>query len=282
MIYLLLLLYYLIQLFHTTDYNGRTFEITFLDVGQGDSSLIQFPNGKVLLIDCGNNGYGVDVVDYLTMLGIKQIDLLVTTHPDADHVGGCDVVLQRIPTVSVYDDGLMRGTKTFLDYERETKKLQNHYSLSSDRSITLDSNVISEFLVAYDSHGDFSNVNDNSIILLLVYGSDSFLFTGDCSRACERELVKTSSNLLDVDVYKAGHHGSSESSNDYFLYAVTPEVVVFSEGKNNSYGFPSPKVLDRIKIYDSKIYRTDNNGTIIISSKGNGLIIKMGGNNNKT
>ncbi|MBN2111586.1 MBL fold metallo-hydrolase, partial [Candidatus Woesearchaeota archaeon] len=190
----------------------------FFDVGQGDSALIITPDSRKILVDCGEYD---DAARYLGIMNITKLDVLIITHPDSDHAGGCDEVRKTANVSRIITN-------------ENTKK---DFKLGITKTARLD------VIVAYDSHGRYKDDNDNSILLKIKYGKSSFLFTGDCGEQCENELIKTEN--IDVDVLKVGHHGSKYSSSEKFLAKTTPSIAVISVGKN-SYSHPANDTLERL------------------------------------
>ena len=223
--------------------DGKNMSAVFFDVGQGDSALLVTADNKKILIDCGEFN---DTAFYLQQINITMIDVLVETHPDKDHVGGCDEVKK------VADVGMI---------------LTNN-NVREDFALELTETAFIDIIVAYDSNGRFKEDNDNSIVLKAVYGDVEFLFTGDCSWKCENELAKTDGRKLRADILKAGHHGSKYSSTSSFLEKVKPSAAVISCGKDNKYGHPADEALERLENAGAKVYRTDINGSVIVTTDG--------------
>lgn len=255
------------------DFSSNTIDkklsVHYINVGQGDSELVVMPDGKTILIDCGDNDAGQKVVDYIKSLKIISIDALIATHPDADHIGGCDDVMKNFEVLSVYDDGLSKDTKTFRDYNNFAEQT-NHYFVKQDFSLPLDEEVYLQVFVAYDSAGVFDDVNEDSIVLKIVYKNASFLFDADCEADCEKAITDTAD--LDVDVLKVGHHGSRTSSTDHFLSEVTPKISIISVAASNRYGHPHQETLD--KLSNTELYTTEEKGDIIITTNGNGYSVE--------
>lgn len=220
--------------------NG-TLSVIFFDVGQGDSALIITPDNKTVLIDCGETE---KAAESLEIMNITYIDVLIITHPDSDHAGGCGAV------------------KEIAEINREI----TNKNTKKDFILDLTETAKFEIIVAYDSAGRYKKDNDNSVLLKLTYGKTKFLFTGDCEWKCENELIKT--EKIDIDILKVGHHGSKSSTTEKFLKKTTPSVAIISVGKNH-YGHPSNETIERLKKFNSEIYRTDIDGPIIIITDGN-------------
>jgi competence protein ComEC len=207
--------------------------VAFIDVGQGDSSLVNIDD-KHVLIDCGDRN---DLAfNFLQHQGINKIDFLIITHPHADHYAGCYKILGIIPVGQVYENGV-----------------DNKFNGLPIPSIL---NISGLSIQSFQS--GLPSINDNSIILHL----DDYLFTGDCGFDCEQSLIHSSFNIS-ARTLKLGHHGSRTSSSDVFLSLVSPELAVISVGANNTYGHPSNDTLARLATHRIESWRTDINGSII-------------------
>lgn len=238
----------------------------FLDVGQGDASVILFKD-KVILIDAGDIGRGDEVVRALRRLGITKIDLLVATHPHADHIGGMQEVLSSFAVATVLDSGM---PSTSVLYERflETVDEQDipYIVAGQGRTINVDPSL-RVLVISPPKERIGDDLNTNSIVLRISYGTVNLLYTGDATAAAEDLLVKTG-YPLDAQVLKVGHHGSSGSSTAAFLSCVRPEAAVISVGRDNAYGHPHEEALERLARAGPAVYRTDTDGTILVQSNG--------------
>lgn len=253
---------------------SQVLTIAFIDVGQGDSILVILPNTKTLLIDGGEReGYG-KVLATLQEHGLSHIDVIVATHPHADHIGGLVDVIKNVNVGEVLDSGQVHTTQTFEDFldAVETKQIPLN-SVRQGDSIMLDPTVKIDVLNPpanlLDGADNEAEFNDNSVVLKLTYGEFSVLLTGDMEERNEARLVSENTTTLDADVLKAGHHGSRTSSSMPFLNAVTPEVVIISLGAGNTYGHPHREALDRISAAGNEhLFRTDIDGTITLIANG--------------
>src|ERR687895_968501 len=248
--------------------------MSFIDVGQGDSILVILPNTKTLLIDGGERQSSGKVLSTLQEYGLSYIDVIVATHPHADHIGGLIDVINTVNVGQVLDSGQMHTTQTFEDLlDAIYNKQIPLRSVSEGESINLDPTVKIDVLNPPASIPDGANnegeFNDNSVVLKLTYGNFSALLTGDMEERNEARLVFNNATILDADVLKAGHHGSRTSSSTAFLNAVTPEAVIISLAAGNNYGHPHQEALDRISASGAQyLLRTDNDGTITLTSDG--------------
>jgi beta-lactamase superfamily II metal-dependent hydrolase len=243
---------------------SQNLTIVFIDVGQGDSILVILPNTKTLLIDGGQREASGKVLATLQEHGLSRIDVVVATHPHADHIGGLVDVLRNVSVGQVLDSGRSYIGPFFEDFMDaiETKQIPLK-SVREGDSINLDPTVRIEVLnpPAYFTTG----LNNRSVVLKLTYGEFSALLTGDIQEASEARLVSENSTALDVEVLKAGHHGSCTSSTSSFLNAVTPEIVVIS--LEVGYGYPHNEALERISTAGTEhLFRTDVDGTITLNA----------------
>ena len=236
----------------------------FIDVGQGDSILLQTPNNKTMLIDGGTKAAGSKVVSFLKSKGITKLDYVVATHPDADHIGGLIEVLKNFKVTNFIDPGKTHTTQTYLELMKLVDTKGINYTIATTGSkITIDSSIGVQVLHA---NKNASDSNDASIVLKATYNKVSFLLMGDAST----ELESTIMAKYDVKatVLKAGHHGSNTGSSAKFISKVNPASTILSYGKDNSYGHPHKEVVTRLKNVGSKIYSTANSGTITVMTNG--------------
>ncbi|MFJ7668157.1 MBL fold metallo-hydrolase [Lysinibacillus sp. NPDC097195] len=242
---------------------GHEMRVHFIDVGQGDSILIESPNGKTMLVDGGVKGAGQQVVSYINKLGIDKLDIVVATHPDADHIGGLIPVLNSIPIEQFYDSGKVHTSQTFEEMLSliDTKNIPYNVPKTGDR-MTFDDELEVKVLNANENAVDN---NDASIVLKVTYGNISFLLTGDAGVALEKDMLQQD---VKATVLKAGHHGSNTSSSQSFIQAVQPEVTILSYGQDNKYGHPHAEVVERLQAIGSKIYATAEAGTVTVSTDG--------------
>lgn len=246
------------------------FSVLFLDVGQGDSALVQC-DGHAMLIDGGDRSNSQKIYSVLKKQGISHLDLVIASHPHADHVGGLAAAFQAADAALVLCSTADSSGETFQNFSRYAAQNGNGiqipeagtvYPLGSARVEILGLNTIPEG-------------NDSSIILRVTYGHNSFLFTGDASFEAENALLRSGIDLH-ADVLKVGHHGSSDSTCEAFLAAVGPKYAVISVGKQNSYGHPSPATLELLRNAGLRVYRTDLQGDILITSDGRHLSVSQG------
>lgn len=249
--------------------NG-TLTVHYIDIGQGDSTLIVLPNRETMLIDCGNTGKGDDIVSYFEKIGVTEIDVLIASHADADHIGGCDEIMAAFPVKKVIENGQGKDTAAYKDLVEAAKQRDYEILADDEYNLKLDPTADLDIFVPYDDYGELDeDTNENSIVAKLTYGQVSFLLTADCENRCEGALKD--SEDLDADVYKVGHHGSRTSSGAAFLQEVTPSVAIISAGADNRYGHPHPEAIARIQGYTQNIFTTIDEGTIVVETNGDTL-----------
>lgn len=245
-----------------------TLEVHYIDVGQGDATLIKC-GSHAILIDGGNNNKGTTVQLYLKKQGVESLDYVIGTHPDADHIGGLDVIVYKYNCEKVI----------MPDYEKDTRTYQELVDVIHDKNMKITYPVVGEqyalgeakfTIIAPNSNSYGGNANDYSVAILLEYGKNRFLFTGDAEEASETEMLSNGIELS-ADVYKVAHHGSRSASTQEFLNAVRPKYAVISCGEGNSYGHPHAEVLNRLRSMGVEVFRTDEQGSIIASSDGENI-----------
>lgn len=242
-------------------------KVHFIDVGQGDSILIQSGDDD-MLIDAGENNKGDTVVTYLHSLGISELDYVIGTHPHSDHIGGLDDVIKNFTVGKVIMPPVEHTTKTYEDVlaaisEQGLKitkpKVGDEYTLGS---------TTFQIIAPNKSYGN--DLNNWSIGIKLINGNDSFVMCGDAESGAEADIW---SNGIDIsaDVLKLGHHGSNTSSSETFLDKVNPQYAIISCGLGNSYGHPHQETMDKLSARGIQVYRTDEQGTVVATSTGNGI-----------
>ena len=241
-------------------------KVSYIDVGQGDSILVQVDN-EAMLIDAGNNSDGNTIINYLKDNNVKELKYVFGTHAHEDHIGAMDDVIKAFDIKHFYMPDVLSDTKTFEDVIDAIDVKQIVYEIPSIG----DTYDLGEAKVEVLYVGkDLDNLNNDSIVLMLTYKDVKFLFTGDATKTIEKKLIKKD---IKADVLKVSHHGASSSTNDIFLAAVKPSYAVISVGKDNKYGHPSKKTIKRLNNYKVNILRTDELGTITITSDGSKISI---------
>lgn len=237
--------------------------VHYIDVGQADSILVQV-NGKNMLIDAGNKADGSKVASYLQKQGVKKLDYVIATHPHEDHIGGMSDVIKKFPIEDFYAPKKTTTTKTFENMISALKGKKIKVA-SAGVQLNLGDNVTCEMLAPNSE--SYEEINNYSAVIKLTYGKSKFLFMGDAEKLSEDEILANNYDIS-ADVLKVGHHGSSSSSSPNFLDKVSPKIVIISSGKNNDYGHPHKETLSEFKKRNYTIYRTDIDGTIVLTSDG--------------
>ena len=253
--------------FADVDLNNEDFNILFMYVGQADSTLIKYKN-KTMLIDAGNNEDGKNIVKFLKDKGISKLDYIVGTHYDEDHIGGLDDIIENFYIGKFYLSNGGELGPNYYNLEKAAKKKNLAITIPKVGDKIDFGDVDMEVMSA--SKFDGKNDNNASIVIQAKYGSRKYLFMGDLEK---QEEAKRKWN--EVDVLKAGHHGSNTSSTQEFLNQVKPKYVFVSAGKNNKYRLPNVKAMERIEKMGAKIFRTDvNESSFWLTSNGNDIDIK--------
>ncbi len=243
--------------------------VSYIDVGQGDSILIKVGDCDIL-IDAGVVNMGTTVSRYLKDHGVDDIELMINTHPDADHCGGLTQVLRDFAVEEVWASPLTKTTNAYKYFASAVKS--EGLTIKNPAVGTVFTYEYLTLTVLYDGSGT-SNANDSSIIVMLEYGSHKFLFTGDASSKIEEKLVNNPNIDLSCDVLKVGHHGSRYSSSSSFLSATGAKYGIICVGEDNSYGHPTSDALTRLSKAGISVYRTDLIGSIVFCSNGESLTL---------
>lgn len=242
-------------------------KVWFFDVGQGDAIFIETPNHHQILIDGGPGSGVLSKLGSVMLPWDKTIDAIIFTHPDADHITGLIPILERYKVSTIYETGLNSTTQTMKSLETAIIKEQaQHQLISAPQRFLIDGLEIQVLWPEQDYQDQMvKEANATSIVLKVTYQNTSILLTGDAEVENEAEFGSLAG---DVDVLKIGHHGSLTSTGVEFLNTVTPEIAVISVGGNNRYGHPHPAILQRLIKRTVKIFRTDQDGDILLISDG--------------
>ena len=242
---------------------GEKLTVHFLDVGQADCALLEC-GGEYMLIDGGNIGDGQMVISYLQNMGVEELKAVVCTHAHEDHVGGLPSVLAVYPVKQVFAPTKTYASKVFDDflYYTDQQRLEVTIPVPGD-TMTLGQAQIT----VLGPLKSYAETNDTSIVMKVVFGETSFLFTGDMEVLAENDLLENGTDLK-ADVLKVGHHGSDTSTGYRFLYEVDPTYAVISVGEGNKYGHPNDITLSRLNDAECTIFRTDHLGTVVAVSDG--------------
>ena len=267
-----IMIFLIIFIHKFNNYIDNEIKITTLDVGQGDSILIKYPYNKAnILIDTGgnatNNDYSISInktIPYLKSIGITNLNYLILTHGDYDHMGETINLVENFKVEKViFNCGEFNELEQELIKVLDKKKIPYY---SCIKELKIDDNKL-YFL----NNKDYGNENDNSSVIYTELNNYKFLFMGDAGVEVEEDLIEKY-NLKDIDVLKVGHHGSKTSSSNIFIDEINPKYSIISVGKNNRYGHPNDSVLENLS--DSKIYRTDQDGSVMFKIKNNKLQIE--------
>lgn len=248
--------------------------VHIIDVGQGDGVLIQ-TGERAVLIDAGERDQGQTVCDYLRSAGVEKLDLVIATHPHADHIGGLAQVLEQLPTGEILmpqiADDMVPTTSVFRRLLEAVEKQEIPATAAKPGlSYDLGAGVL---LTVLSPAGDYQDLNDYSVVCRLDCGETSFLFTGDAEKEVEKDLLDAGANLR-ADVLKAGHHGSSTSSGEAFLDAVSPKIAAISCGAGNDYGHPHKEILASFSQRNISVYRTDLAGSVVFATDGKEITVQ--------
>jgi competence protein ComEC len=249
---------------------AQNLKITVIDVGQGDSILIRTPS-KTTLIDTGDLPARDKLISYIKSQGISTIDNLIITHPHSDHLGGAAAVLDSFTVKQVYDSGQAVGSSLQRQFLNKIKQKNIAFQvLAAGDQVDIGGGAAYKILAPEKPpiSGTDSDINNNSIVAKLIYGSFSMLLTGDAEQEEEARLLKSYGTELKSTVLKVGHHGSHTSSSPAFLKAVSPEIAVISVGANNEYHHPHPSTLKKYREAKIDVIRTDLAGSITITADG--------------
>ena len=245
-------------------------KVTYLDVGQGDSTFIELPDQKCMLIDAAEPEHSGEIKSYIHSEGYNKIDYLVATHPHSDHIGGMSSIVDSFDIGAVYMPKVQTNTRVFEDLLTSIQK--KHLKIKEAKAGTqiLKGNDL-EIRVVSPTDDHYSDLNDYSAVVHLTYGENSFLFMGDAEKKSENQIKEP----IQADVLKVGHHGSEYSSGTDFLKDVSPEYAIISCGKGNKYGHPDSETITKLKKLGTNVFRTDKQGNIVIESDGRNLAVSQ-------
>ena len=248
----------------TINESSSNLKIYFVDVGQADCILIN-DNNEYGLIDAGNNEDGEKIVKYFKDLGITKFKYVFGTHAHEDHIGGMDNIIENFQIEHFYMPDAITTTRTFEEVlDALEEKSIAFETPEEDENLTFSDTVFKVLHVGKDK----KDLNDTSIVLKLTYKNTSYLFMGDATSSVEKDILDKD---IKSDVLKVGHHGSQYSSTISFLKKVFPKYAIIEVGKNNSYNHPKEVTLKKLEDLGTKIYRTDEDGTIILTSDGENM-----------
>jgi len=258
----------------------RFLEVIFFDVGQGDAIFIETPSYHQILIDGGPDSTILEKLSKEMPFWDRSIDLIILTHPERDHLTGLIEVLEKYKVENILWTGIVRDTAEYKEWKKliEEEKAEIFIAKAGQKISCLTWQIKQcdlEILQPFESleGKEFKDSNNTSIISKLVFGKNSFLFTGDAYKDVEGKLINKEAEI-DSDVLKVAHHGSKTSSSEEFIKAVSPEIAVISAGRENKYGHPNQEVLELLEKYGIRVLRTDKDGDIKIFSDGKEIKIR--------
>lgn len=245
-------------------------KIYFLDVGQGDAIFIETPNGSQVLIDGGPDNQVLSELSRAMPFYDRNIDLVISTHSDADHITGLIEVLGRYDVENIVYSGIVRKSSLYGAWQEAVlEEGAGIVDPVAGKTIDLGNGVTMEILNPVESLVGkvVEKTNNDSVVAMLKYGKTEVLLTGDIETKAERQIIMSGADL-NADILKIAHHGSKTSTTEEFMYEVSPQVAVIQVGAKNRYGHPTPEVLNRLENSGIKYYRTDLDGTVKVVSDG--------------
>ena len=245
--------------------------VHFIDVGQGDCALV-LCDGHAMLIDAGDYAQGTKIQAYLKKQGVDQLDYLVLTHPDADHIGGAPVIITKFEIEQVFMSDCNKESAT---YEKVLDALEYRYLKWSMPPVGSTFSLGDAKITFVGPVKQYEDSNNSSLVLLVEHGKNCFLFTGDAEEEAEEDLNDSWDRNRSVDVLKVAHHGSKTSTDKAFLDRIKPDYAVISCGEGNPYGFPHAQPLNYLREHGVEVFRTDEQGSIVVMSDGTTLSWNM-------
>lgn len=253
---------------------SKFLEVTFFDVGQGDSIFIETPQKNQILIDGGPSSLVLEKLGTEMPFWDRTIDFIILTHPDHDHISGLIEVLKSYKIKNILWTGVLKEDEEYREWIKLIKEEGANVYIAREGQRIIEGDMNLEVLFPFNSlEGQKSaNCNNTSIVSRLTFGDNSFLFLGDIYKAIEKEILASGQNI-DSDVLKTAHHGSKTSSSEEFIKQVSPDIALISCGKDNSYGHPHQETLEILGKYGIDILRTDLNGDINLKVSQKELIL---------
>ena len=245
--------------------NEKIIKIHYIDVGQGDSILIQV-NNMNLLIDAGPSSSIDKLTTYLNKQNISKLDYVIATHPHEDHIGGMTAIIKKYNIGQFYAPKIISNTRAFETMVNALKSKNLKINIAKE-GVTINLGKNTECIILAPNNEGYDSINNYSAVVKVTYGNSKFLFQGDAEKLSESEIL---SKNLDVtcDILKVGHHGSTSSSSTAYLDKASPKIAIISCGKNNDYGHPHKATIAALIKRNIQIYRTDIDGNIVFESDG--------------
>ncbi|CQR47263.1 ComEC family competence protein [Paraliobacillus sp. PM-2] len=271
---ILFIIVLLLQLqIETVQASEGVMEVHFINVGQGDSILIQTPEQEHILIDGGPPEASAKVLDYLEEQKVQELDLLIATHPDIDHIGGLLPIINQFPIKEIWDSGKFYYTRTYHRYFRNIKKKNIPLHIVKLNTVKALSDNTS--LIVLNANSILKTNNQSSLALQLTMDNIDFLLMSDVEKKQELKIMQRTD--VDAEILKVAHHGSDTSSSFAFLQAVDPEIAILSYGKDNTYGHPVRVTVDHLLAVGATIYSTAKAGDIVITTDGDNYNVTNSG-----
>lgn len=252
---------------------NATLDVLVIDVGQADSILVTMSTGEAMLIDAGDSSSKEAIFEELDERNISKIDFLVATHPHADHIGGMQSVIERYDVGMIYMPDMTSESKTYKSLKQtiDDKDIPVTEAYAGEQF----SLGAAQCTIVSPGKDDDIDANNESVVIFLDYMDTECLFTGDMEEKAEEEVL-ADGYMIDADILKVAHHGSSTGTSEDFLNAVSPDYAVISCGEGNTYGHPHEQTLDMLSKYGLDPYRTDISGDILFTSDGHTIQVVTG------
>lgn len=272
---LALVLIVIFLMLFTLNTTAQNLKIHFIDVGQGDSILIEEAGGKNILVDGGDRSdkIAAKIINYLKDQEVKKLDYIISTHPHADHIGSLTAIIDNFEVGTVLDSGKIHTSKTYENYliKIDQKNLNFKTPRQGDEFGIGDSKI---FFLHPDQKLENYDLNNSSLVFLLQYKKQKFLFTGDIEKNVEAKLLQQNPELK-VDLIKVPHHGSDTSSYYSWIKNLKPKLAVIQVGADNHYGHPAAEVIELYQNLGTKVYRNDLNGNVVVTADGKNYTVKV-------
>lgn len=247
-----------------------TIKVHFIDVGQGDAIYIKAPSGEDILIDAGNKRKGKTVVNYLKKMKVKDIEIMIASHSDADNIGGLPEVMNSIKVKSLYAPQNSNTTAAYKNFVNTAKKKKLTIKNAKAGVKLPIKGVTAQFVGPVKTYGK-TDRNNWSAVLHVTYKKNTFLFTGDAQTKAENDMIKAKKKLR-ADVLKVSTQGSKTATSKAFVNVVKPKYAIISVGKNG-YGHPTSQTVNTLTKAKAKVYRTDRNKTVVVTGNGSSYSI---------
>ena len=237
-----------------------------IDIGQGDAILVMTSEGN-MLIDTGDQGAEEELRSYLKSAGVTSFKYVVFTHPDSDHIGNADHVIQEYTIEKIIMPDVVSTSKIYERMMTEIAKREQIEVIIAQPEYEFTLGALHNVIIA--PNDNYNDTNEMSVVIKSTFGDTSIMLTGDAEKKSEADIIEIwDEEMLDCDVLKIGHHGSATSTTDAFLDKVSPSIAVISCGLDNKYGHPLPQTIQRLEERGIKIYRTDMHGSIVLKTDG--------------